>query len=60
MLAIYLIGYLITVVGISMLANDVEANDTILLSIIWPYVWFLIIFVYLPAVLAKTLGFTKK
>lgn len=48
MFAIYIIGYLITVVGISVATKGVEANDIVLLSIIWPYVWFLIIFVYLP------------
>lgn len=48
MFAIYIIGYLITVVGISVATKGVEANDIVLLSIIWPYVWFLIIFVYMP------------
>ena len=48
MLAIYIIGYLITVVGISVATKGIEPHDIVLLSIIWPYVWFLILFVCLP------------
>lgn len=48
MFAIYIIGYLITVVGISVATKGIEPHDIVLLSIIWPYVWFLILFVCLP------------